>query len=161
THKGSGKDYQVGPGKPYPNVSDVPMENLGAGDTMRIFWRPDPYRERMAFNGQGTMDQPIRIYGVPGPSGELPVIDGQDATTRPQLEFAFESPTDPNNDQEARGLIHSCHAHGNADYYFQPKNIVIEGLEIRNAGLGPDGAYFSFTDKYGRKQTWWRNAAGI
>jgi hypothetical protein len=148
THVGSGVDYQVGPGKAFENIGDVPMETLTAGDTMRIFWRPDAYHEKMMIGGQGTAAQPIRICGVPGPGGQLPVIDGENATTRPELVFPYDG-------HQRRGLIIVGHPNGKP-WEYQPAHVVIENLEVMNASPP-----FSFVDKYGAVQTYVDAVAGI
>ncbi|WP_437288961.1 right-handed parallel beta-helix repeat-containing protein [Sorangium sp. So ce406] len=148
THVGSGKDYQVGPGKEFASIGDVPLESLVAGDTVRIFWRAEGYHEKIMIGGQGTAEQPIRVCGVPGPGGELPVIDGEDATTRPELDFPFDG-------HQVRGLVVIGHKHDDP-YDLQPSHITIEGLEIRNASPP-----FRFTDKAGAVTPYARNAAGI
>jgi len=38
--------YEVGPGKHYANINDVPWESLQAGDTVLIHWRSTPYKEK-------------------------------------------------------------------------------------------------------------------
>lgn len=81
-HEGNGTDYQVGPGKQYTKIIDVPWENLDAGDTVRIFYRAEPYREQIAISGFGTESQPIRVCGVAGPNGERPIISGTNMATR-------------------------------------------------------------------------------
>ncbi|NUP10207.1 MAG: right-handed parallel beta-helix repeat-containing protein [Polyangiaceae bacterium] len=148
THVGSGTDYQVGPGKAYENIGDVPFESLVAGDTVRIFHRAEPYREKMMIAGVGTADQPVRVCGVAGPNGELPVIDGNGATTRPQMDFPF-------NGHQPRGLIIIGHAH-DRPYEEQPSHIVVEGLEL--TGASPEN---TFTDKSGAATTYGPAAAGI
>jgi len=148
THVGSGTDYQVGPGRAYENLGDVPFESLVAGDTVRVFWREQAYHEKLMIGGVGTQEQPIRICGVAGPEGQLPVIDGQNATTRPTLDFPF-------NGHQVRGLI--VVGHPNAKPYAeQPAHILIEALEIRNAS--PE---MTFTDKAGQVQSYANSAAGI
>ncbi|WP_437486888.1 right-handed parallel beta-helix repeat-containing protein [Sorangium sp. So ce1014] len=148
THVGSGKDYQVGPGKEFEAIGDVPLESLVAGDTVRVFWRAEGYREKIMLGGQGTAEQPIRLCGVPGPNGELPVIDGEDATTRPELDFPFDG-------HQVRGLIVVGHKHDDP-YDLEPSHITIEGLEIKNASTP-----FGFTDKAGSAAPYARNAAGV
>ncbi|WP_437674148.1 right-handed parallel beta-helix repeat-containing protein [Sorangium sp. So ce131] len=148
THVGSGKDYQVGPGKEFATIGDVPLESLVAGDTVRIFWRAEGYHEKMMLGGQGTAEQPIRVCGVPGPGGELPVIDGEGATTRPELDFPFDG-------HQVRGLVIVGHKHDDS-YELQPSHITIEGLEIKNASTP-----FRFTDKAGSAASYASNAAGI
>ena len=52
-HTGSGKAYEVGPGKALDSLGKVPWETLAAGDTVRIHWRAEPYREKFFLRGQG------------------------------------------------------------------------------------------------------------
>ncbi len=86
THRGSGRDLTVGPGQTYPEIADVPWESLGPGDTVRIFWRSEPYQGKIAIGTSGTADQPIRVCGVSGgPGDERPVITGDRALTRPAI----------------------------------------------------------------------------
>lgn len=147
-HKGSGKDFAVGPGKPFATLGDVPFESLKAGDTVRLHWRPEPYREKVMLGGVGTAEQPIRFCGVPGPKGELPVIDGENATTRPTLDFPFDG-------HQVRGLVIVGHKHADP-WLVTPAYIVVEGLEIRNASEG-----MPFTDKAGKAQVYSAPAAGV
>jgi hypothetical protein len=144
----AGRSFSVGPGQRYENIGDVPFESLTAGDTVRILWREQPYREKMMVSGQGTADNPIRVCGVPGPDGQLPVIDGQNATTRHQLDFPFDG-------HQVRGLVIVGHRHGEP-WANTPSYIVLEGLEVRNAAPP-----YTFTDKAGNKVPYSGNAAGI
>ncbi|WP_308639622.1 right-handed parallel beta-helix repeat-containing protein [Paenibacillus silvisoli] len=75
---------EIGPGKTYANINDFAWETLKAGDVVYIYYRPEPYREKIGIFASGTKEQPIIIHGVPGPNGELPKIDGSGATFRPQ-----------------------------------------------------------------------------
>ena len=79
--------HEVGPGKAFERIADVPWEALAAGDTVKIYWRPDGYHEKFGLFTCGTKAKPITVSGVPGPGGELPVIDGRNATTRRGLAF--------------------------------------------------------------------------
>ncbi|MBN1772349.1 MAG: hypothetical protein JXB32_13855, partial [Deltaproteobacteria bacterium] len=79
--------YDVGPGQPLAAVGDVPWESLAPGDEVRIHWRAEPYREKLVVAVQATEAQPVVIRGIPNESGELPVLDGQSATTRAALNF--------------------------------------------------------------------------
>jgi hypothetical protein len=143
-----GRDFSVGPGQRYANLGDVPFESLVAGDTVRIFWREQPYREKLMISGQGTASRPIRVCGVPGPDGQLPVVDGQDATTRSQLDFPFDG-------HQVRGLVIIGHKHGDP-WELTPSYIVLEGLEVRNAAPP-----YTFTDRSGKKAAYSNIAAGI
>src|SRR6266542_1990433 len=79
--------YEVGPGKPYASIGAVPWESLQPGDTVLIYYRASPYNEKWVICRQGTSSAPITVRGVAGPNGELPVIDGNAATTRSALNY--------------------------------------------------------------------------
>jgi Right handed beta helix region len=145
---GRGDDYPVGPGQKLTSIGAVPWERLKAGDTVRIFHRPEPYREKLMVGSVGTKDAPIRVCGVKGPNGELPVIDGDGATTRPSLEYPYDG-------HQPRGLVFIGHRRS-SPWLEQPAYIVIEGLEIRNATPGR-----SFFDKNRTPTPWPEVAAGI
>jgi hypothetical protein len=95
-------------------------------------------------NVAGTAASPVVVQGVPGPNGELPVIDGNGANTRLALDYWGETrgvikvggSSVPNNDEAS--------------------HIVIENLEIRS-GRPP----YSFTDDTGASQSYPNNAAAI
>ena len=80
--------YEVGPGKPYASVGDVPWESLNAGDTVLIYYRPRRTRRSSSSSRVGTPSAPITVRGVLGPNGERPVLDGNGATTRAQLNYS-------------------------------------------------------------------------
>lgn len=129
--------YEVGEAMPYAAIGDVPWESLMPGDVVRIHHRATPYREKWVIGRRGTEEAPIVIQGVPGPGGELPVIDGRDATTRPTLRFT----------NEDRGVIKIGGSSTPEDTL--PAWIVIEGLEIRSARpphgyVRPDGGPGSY-----------------
>ena len=114
--------YRVGPGHPYADPGAVPWESLVAGDSVVVHWRAAPYRNKWVLNRVGTQAAPIVVHGVPDPSsGALPVIDGQDATTRTQLNYWNEN----------RGVIKIGGSNTPPDG--MPTWIVVENLEIRNA----------------------------
>ncbi len=138
-------DYQVGEGAGMlPTISDVPWESLDPGDRVLINWRSTPYKEKWVVCRQGTAAAPIVISGVPGPSGQLPVIDGVDAVTRTQLDYWNES----------RGVLKVGGANSPPDTL--PAHIVIENLEIRS-GRPP----YSFTNADGNPEAYVNNAAAI
>ena len=112
-------DYEVGPNRRYANVDQVPWEVLVPGDRVLIHWRPAPFKGKWVVCRRGTADRPITIVGVPGPNGELPVVDGQTAVTSPTLNFW----------NEARGVVKIGGANVPEDT--MPAHIVIENLEIR------------------------------
>ena len=86
---GGGTDYHVGPGQAYANIGDVPWYKLGAGDTVYIHYRATPYKEKFLISGRGTPAQWLRVLGVPGPAGELPVISGDGATTSANMHYRW------------------------------------------------------------------------
>jgi hypothetical protein len=124
--------YEVGVGKTFANIGDVPWENMKAGDQVFIYWRPQPYKEKWVIAVQGTGQQPFMVQGVPNQNGELPVIDGRDATTRSQINFW----------NEERGVIKIGGA--NQPAVDAPTWIVLENLDIRS-GRTP----YTFTGRNG------------
>jgi hypothetical protein len=136
--------YNVGPGQPLTSIGEVPWHTLGAGDIVRIHYRATAYKEKWVICRQGTAADPIVVQGVPGPNGELPIIDGNGATTPDPLNFW----------NEERGVIKIGGANTPADT--MPQHIVIENLEIRS-GRPP----FNFTNDGGNNSTYINNAASI
>ena len=121
--------YSIGKEQPYENIGDVPWESLGAGDSVLIHYRETPYHEKWVICRAGTESSPIVVRGIPNRDGELPVIDGRDATTRAELSFW----------NEQRGIIKIGGANNPPDIL--PAYIVIENLNIKN-GRPP----YSFQD---------------
>jgi hypothetical protein len=113
--------YEVGEAKPYTAIGQVPWESLAAGDTVLIHWRSNAYQEKWVICRQGTPTAPITVRGVPGPDGHLPVIDGNGATTRAQLNFW----------NQDRAVVKIGGANVPPDT--TPAHIVVEGLDIRSA----------------------------
>ncbi len=148
-HSGSGTAYDVGPDEAMQSIGDVPWEDLAAGDTVRIHWRDEPYREKFFLRGQGTKDQPIVVCGVAGPSGDLPIIDGEDAVARAGMRYPFSGGGEP------RGLIHITLGDGD-EWGYKPEYIVIQGLHIRNAFHE-----YSFTSSGGKSVKYADNASGL
>lgn len=138
-----GNLYEVGPGKQYANISDVPLESLIAGDIVRIYWRATPYHEKFVIGGSGTAQSPITFQGVPGPGGALPVISGESATTRLALDYWNEN----------RGVVKvgGCSIPPDA-----ADHIIIENLNI-TSGRPP----YTFTDDSGNSATYVDNCAAV
>ena len=86
----TGGDYEVGAGKQYATIQSTPAANtLEPGSIIRI-WNtdttgsnPSTYHEYYQITSSGTPTQPIIFCGVPDAYGNLPVIDGSNATTQP------------------------------------------------------------------------------
>jgi hypothetical protein len=136
--------YEVGPGKPLATIGAVPWATLGPGDTVLIHWQATPYTEKWVICRCGTPAAPITVRGVPGPSGQRPVIDGNGATTAPGLNYW----------SETRGILKIGGANVPADT--MPAHIVVEGLEFRSARPP-----FTFRDDNGVLQSYPNNAATI
>ncbi len=136
--------YEVGPGRPLATPSDVPWEGLQPGDLVLIHWRTMPYKDKWVICRQGTATAPIIVRGVRGPGGELPVIDGNGATTRRAINFWGEQ----------RAVIKIGGANTPSDT--MPRHIVIESLDVRSARPP-----FTFVDDNGATSSYVNNAAAI
>ncbi len=121
--KGNGKLYEVGPGKEYEKIIDVPTENLGPGDAVRIYAKNEPYYERLIISTKGTKDEPICVCGVPDEKGKLPILDGKNSRVRPiNLHPYFNSTT------AYTGMII---INGTSDNH--PEYITISNLQLQGA----------------------------
>ena len=140
---GFAKAYSVGPGQSHKSIGDVPWESLSAGDSVLIHYRDSAYHEKWVICRAGTESAPIVVKGIPNKDGELPIIDGRDATTRAELNYW----------NEQRGVIKIGGANNPPD--MQPAYIIIETLDIRS-GRPP----FSFTGRSGSTD-YVNNSAGI
>jgi hypothetical protein len=83
----TGGDYEVGAGKQYPTLSSTPAANtLAPGSIIRIWntdttgMNPSTYHEYYQVAASGTPTQPMILCGMPDALGNLPVIDGSNAT---------------------------------------------------------------------------------
>ncbi|SMB84027.1 right-handed parallel beta-helix repeat-containing protein [Deinococcus hopiensis] len=143
---GTGRDIQVGNPVPASGAGTVQVASLGAvdwnrlgpGDTVRVFWRATPYFEKFTISTGGTAAQPLRVCGVPGPGGALPVISGRGATTR----------TDLNAGSLSSGIQDlAVISVFNPDYSKRPEHVVIEGLRVQDtlAGAGAARDTLSYT----------------
>jgi hypothetical protein len=146
---GSGVDYQVGDGKQYASLDQVPWPNLGPGDTVRIFYRAAPFRGKMLVMARGTPTSPVRICGVKGPNGERPIVDGNNATTRRGMIYGSGGSTVGSVSwyHQARSVIVLKAPANNTT--LNPTNIQIDGLVLR--GAHPN---YKFTDTDGVVQTY-------
>jgi len=121
TATGSGNTYEV---TSEATMDSVPWSSLGAGDTVRI--HAGTYHKQILISTSGTESQPIRICGVPDGSGNLPELNGANATAK--------AGSDYNSGYTLQGyggiLIYDNTLP--APYVGQtyPKNIIIEGLKL-------------------------------
>lgn len=140
----NGAVYEVKPNTAMDTIAEVPWATLQPGDTVLIYWKPTPYKEKWVICRQGTAEAPITVRGVLGPNGEFPVLDGSGAVTPPNLNFW----------SEQRGVIKIGGANVPADT--MPRYITIENLEIRSAHPN-----YQFTDDTGATQTYSSAASSI
>jgi hypothetical protein len=135
--------YKVGPGQACSAIGDVPLESLSAGDSVCIYYRSTAYREKWVIGAQGTSTDPVVFIGVADINGNLPVIDGENAVTRTNLDYW----------NEDRGVIKIG---GASTPSATPAHIIVENLEIR-CGRPP----YTFRDDGGTIQPYRNNAASI
>ncbi len=135
--------YEIGPGKPYAHIYDVPTHNLQPGDILRVYAKAEPYREKFLLHGVGTPDKPILLLGVPDAAGNKPVLDGQGAVSGTAKGNYFWN--------EDRGII-------KVGQYTPQKSdhIIIDGFELRNAQRNN-----TFVDDTGVTRFYGSNAAGV
>ena len=136
--------YEVKPNTALDTIGEVPWATLQPGDTVLINWRPETYTEKWVIGRSGTAALPITVRGVPGPNGELPVIDGRNATTPPGLNFWSEN----------RGVIKIGGSNVPDSTY--ANFIVIENLEIRSGHPG-----YTFTNDSGGVEAYSTSASSI
>jgi len=139
-----GAVYQVGTGKQFTAIGEVPWATLQPGDQVWIHWRATPYREKWVIGRSGTATAPITVRGIANSLGQKPVIEGSGAVT----------PTNLNFWNEARGLIKlggSSVPNGASVSY-----VIVDGFEVRNAYPGNQ-----FRNKSGTMSVYASNAAGI
>ena len=134
--------YDVGPGKPYADPSQVPWESLAPGSLVNIYYRPQPYADKWVIAVAGTPQAPVVVRGI-ADNGHLPVITGENAVTRQQLDYW-------NEDRSVIKIGGSSHP---SEF---PSYITIENLDIRSARPA-----YTFTDDHGSLQTYRQNAAAI
>jgi hypothetical protein len=137
------KTYQIGPGRTYETIGAAPLSSLSEGDSVIIYYRNESYHEKWVITAQGSKAKPVVFHGVANESGQLPVIDGQNALTPSGINFW----------SEGRGVIKIGGANNPPDSI--PKNVIIENLDIKN-GSTP----YTFTGRNGVTQ-WDANAAAI
>lgn len=145
---GAGATYDVGPGQPLVKLSAVPWASLQGCDNVRIHYSPTPYREIVQIGARGAANRWIRITGVPGPGGELPVLEGSGATAPANLSFS-------NPVFEGLGMILVLPTTA-APYGYKPGYLEISNLEVRGASMRTQ-----FTTRAGQTVAWQKFASGI
>lgn len=123
---GTGTDYLVAEGSSF-TLDTVPWTTLAPGDTVRIAWRPEPYRRRILLSTKGTEAAPIKLCGVPGPAGQRPVLEGIGSMPVASGGWLKDS-------HSWLGIVVLFSSTATGEFPpNRPAWIVIEGLELRNA----------------------------
>src|SRR3954470_10970077 len=125
----SAAEYHVGADQSYTALGDVPWYRLGPGDSVFIHYRPAPYREKILISSRGTPTQWIRVLGVPGPNGELPIISGNNATTSSNMHYHWQQPDLVQWDGVVQIAVRADDATGYAPL---PGYIEVAGLQIQD-----------------------------
>ncbi len=132
TAVGKGRVLDVGPAWPLKDLNAVTWGSLKGGDTVRIHnddktgSAPTTYHQHFAIPGGGTAQEPLRVCGVPDAKGVKPIVDGANASTREDEDWA-------SGYIEGLGVValyDAGHKWGAA--LAQNRNVMIEGLHIRN-----------------------------
>ncbi len=145
---GSHTTFEVGEGLAFTTLGAVPWATLGPGDTVRIHPKIGGWHEKILLNTRGEEGAPIRVCGMRGGDGALPVIDGADATTAPDAAFGDYLPL------QDLGLV--TIARGAQTYGFRAGHIVIEGLVIQGGKTGS-----TYTATTGEVRAYDAFAAGV
>lgn len=149
-----GAVYEVGPSQTYKTLASVPFPTMVPGSTVRLHnedktgLNPTTYHEYVEISQPATAEQPFRLCGVPDASGNLPIIDGKNATGR----------SDTGADIAGDGLLTLHHSNSFAYWpkFVGPQYIAVEGIQFRNANPG-----VSYTPPTGSSQNWKSSAACI
>lgn len=139
------RTFNVGPGQTYADLNAVPWSGIAAGDVVNVFWRPEPYRSKVAIGVEGTAAAPIIINGVTSPTGQRPEVTGIDAETPNDLRGWFTEWT------ENLGVILMYHK----TWARKAKHVYIQHLRV--TGAHPS---YSYTNQAGARVAW-AEAAGI
>ena len=159
--------YDVGPGRAYSALRQLPWSRLKGCDTVRIHAKPSngTYNEMLLISAGTDLaptapNQFMRVIGVPDPAtGALPIIDGTNATQLETLPGQAERSLQYHDTNTGHALyklglvmvgpqLGYNYSNGPAGY------ISIENLDIRNAAYGAhftdaktgiQGSYVGFT----------------
>jgi hypothetical protein len=141
---GTHQTLEVGPGKTYLELTDVPWLSLVAGDVVNIYPRSTPYKTKFALRARGTAAAPVVINGVTDANCNRPEISGDGAVAAKDAAAANFWPS-----IETLGLIQIYRAPNDPDDSYQPQYITIQNLKLT-------GAHYSktFTGVGGTRQNY-------
>jgi hypothetical protein len=115
--------YQVGPGKTYADLWQVPWGKLPPQSKVEVYWQDKAYHSKIDISMSN-----IAIVGIPGPNNQRPVIDANGAQEDPDASYF--------TDQIANeGLFTVAPAWSGV-----VSNVLIQGLELENANQ--DSSYY-------------------
>ena len=140
--------YNVGPGKHYTSLIDVPWLDLVAGDVVNIYYSPTPYATKIALRAAGTAAKPVIINGVADSKGRLPTITGKNAVTAADAIKQKFFTSSGGSTIEPFGVI-VMYRGLNDQYGYKPTYVTIQNLRITGAAPGN-----KFTDHTGATQTY-------
>ncbi|MEP7311417.1 MAG: hypothetical protein ABI859_02435 [Pseudomonadota bacterium] len=128
-----GKRYDVCPSCDYRELTTVPWDSLRPGSVVNVFYRPEPYRTKIALRVSGTAKAHVVINGVTAPDGSRPVISGDSAVTA-----AANRNTGMYNDEhpeygEGLAVVLIKRSQRDDPYGYKPKFIDLKNLEIRSS----------------------------
>ena len=72
---------EVGVGKQYEEIHNIPLSDLVKNTLIKIFYREEPYRTRVFVDVIGNENEKIRFQGIPNEEEILPVITFENATS--------------------------------------------------------------------------------
>jgi hypothetical protein len=129
---GSGVRYDVCPTCSNTELTTVPWNKLTPGSVVNIFFRPTPYRTKIALRVAGTAAAPIIINGVTNVAGDRPVISGDGAVTAlSNINSGIYADDEPEHG-EALALILIKRSHSTDPFGYKPKFLEIRNLELRS-----------------------------
>ncbi|MEP6754871.1 MAG: Ig-like domain repeat protein, partial [Chthonomonadales bacterium] len=149
-----GTVYEVGPSQSFKTLAAVPFPTMEPGSTVRLHnedvtgLHPTEYHEYVQISRAATADQPFRLCGLPDRFGNLPIIDGANATGRSDTDAAV----------AGTGLLtlHSSNGFTYWPAFSGPQYIAIEGIQFRNAKTGN-----SYRAPGGSAKTWQNTSSCI
>ena len=125
---GSHATFDVGPGKKYTELTDVPWLDLQAGDVVNIHFRSEPYRTKFGLRAQGTADAPVVINGVTDDKCQRPTLSGDSAVTAKDMRMSGFGKV-----IEDAGLILIYKLPNDPLETYTPRHIVIQNLKLTGA----------------------------
>jgi len=154
----TGGVLEVGPTQTYKNLEALSQAMMVPGVTIRLHnedttaKNPTAYHEWIQIGGRGAHDNPIRLCGVPDAAGNLPVMDGANATGRADV-------LSPNYVSGAAAIYVYNKNYDPYPRFLGPQYIVVEGIAFRN--YSPTQKYFPAGTTSGTQAAYVNNSAGF